>query len=198
MKFQNPPPGATLLNDSEGLIPKHITNRKELNEYEQMNILKATRKLTTMRHRKLDWLNIQFIKQVHKEMFDETWEWAGHFRKIETNFGLSPYQISSEIKKLCDDINYWKIESHKDAIEYAVKFHHRLTLIHPFNDGNGRHARLIANLYLYYNDYSFLPWGACPLNKNDLARNKYLAALRDADRGKLDGLIDFAKVELKE
>ncbi|MBI2609015.1 MAG: mobile mystery protein B [Deltaproteobacteria bacterium] len=197
MKFQNPP-GATPLNDTEGLIPKHITTQEELNEYEQNNILKATRKLMISRYRKKEWLNIQLIKHVHKEMFSETWEWAGEFRKIETNMGLPPYQISSEIKKLCDDINVWPIEPEKQVIENAVKLHHRLTHIHPFKNGNGRHARLMANLYLYNHHLSLLPWGACPLNKKDATRKKYLIALKEADKGEFNKLIQFAKSEFRE
>lgn len=196
MKFQNPP-GATPLNDTEGLIPKHITTQEDINEYEQNNILRAIKKLMASRYRKERWLNSSFIKQVHKEMFGETWEWAGEFRKIETNIGLPPYQISSEIKKLCDDINFWPIESEKKAIENAVKFHYRLTHIHPFKNGNGRHARFMANLYLYNHHFSLLPWGACPLNKNDATRKKYLTALKEADQGKLDKLIQFAESKFK-
>lgn len=42
MKFENPK-GSTLLDpdEADGLIPKHITTQHELNEWEQLNILKA-------------------------------------------------------------------------------------------------------------------------------------------------------------
>lgn len=71
--------------------------------------------------------------------------------------------------------------------------HHKLTLIHPFPNGNGRHARLLANIFMYSHEYSLLPWGACPLQKQDMARKKYLAALKKADQGKIEELLQFAE-----
>lgn len=192
MKFKQPI-GATSLSDASGLIPKHITTQEELNEWEQRNVLKASREfLTSLRHRK-EWLNPKFIKTVHFEMFNETWEWAGHFRKSNMNIGAPWYQIDEEIKKLCDDIKIWPCVTEKEIKESAIRLHHHLTVIHPFPDGNGRHARLMANIFLYYYKYPIFLWGNCPLYKKDLARKEYLKALKEADRGDLFALIKFAE-----
>lgn len=193
MKFTYPV-GSTPLNDSSGLIPKHIHTQEELNEWEQQNVLKATRRfLSRSRRRKEDWLNIDFIKKVHFEMFKETWEWAGEFRKSNLNIGVAWHQIPTEIKKLCEDVTIWEKTSHDETISCAVRLHHRLTWIHPFANGNGRHARLIANIFMHYHDYPSLPWGECPLNKEDAVRKKYLAALKEADHGNIAQLMEFAQ-----
>lgn len=186
--------GETPLHDYSGLIPKHILTQEELNEWEQENVLKATQKfLIGPRTRKSGWLNAGFIKKVHFEMFKETWQWAGEFRTSNLNIGVPWHQISIEIKKLCDDFNVWKKNSTDQLILNAVTLHHRLTWIHPFANGNGRHARLMANLLLYYEKNPILSWGKCPLNKRETARKKYLAALKEADRGNITPLIEFAK-----
>ena len=58
------------------------------------------------------------------------------------------YQISTSLKDLCDDACSW-IELQEEAPdEMAIRFHHRLVSIHPFPDGNGRHARLMTDILL--------------------------------------------------
>lgn len=196
MKFKQPH-GATPLNDTSGLIPKHITTFEELSEWEQSNILKAKdRFLKRSRQHKSEWLDPAFIKEVHHEMFNETWEWAGKFRTSDANLGISWHKIPIEIKKLCDDIQVWPKSTDAETKICAVTLHYRLTVIHPFLNGNGRHARLIADIFMCHHDYPIFPWGACPLHKSDLARQKYLSALKEADQGKMEKLIQFAESTL--
>ena len=84
MKFTYPL-GATPLNHAEAvqLIPQHITNQQELNEWEQANIIIAEKWLFSRKHR--DLLSINFLQKLHKKMFDKVWVWAGSFRKYQTN-----------------------------------------------------------------------------------------------------------------
>lgn len=86
--------------------------------------------------------------------------------------------------------------SYAEAKISAVTLHYRLIVIHPFLNGNGRHARFLADIFMCYHDYSILPWGAYPLHKSDLARQKYLSALKEADHGNMEKLIQFAESTL--
>ena len=76
-----------------------------------------------------------------------------------------------------------------------MRFHHQLVLIHAFPNGNGRHARLMADLLILRLGRPRLTWGSgsVTLNPVDAIREKYLAALRAADQGQIDGLIEFAR-----
>ncbi len=77
----------------------------------------------------------------------------------------------------------------------AVRFHHQLVWIHAFPNGNGRHARLMADLLAMSLGRPRLTWGggeAFITTVGDL-RQKYLAALRAADQGQLNDLIAFAR-----
>lgn len=75
---------------------------------------------------------------------------------------------------------------HRDVnpVTRAAFAHHRLTQIHPFEDGNGRTARLVATLELARGELLSLV-----VSRGD--RNRYLASLRAADNGDLSALIDF-------
>ncbi len=77
-------------------------------------------------------------------------------------------------------------------IELAVRFHHRLVAIHPFPNGNGRHSRFAAELLLADLNGSGLTWGGGELASASELRSEYMAALRLADRGEYDSLIEFA------
>lgn len=79
-------------------------------------------------------------------------------------------------------------------MEAALRFHHRLTVIHPFPNGNGRHARIMADALLQ-KVYGMPPidWaGGQNLQNNSDRRTNYINALRAADRGEFGLLFDFA------
>jgi fido (protein-threonine AMPylation protein) len=82
-------PGATPidLDEAKGLIPAHLTLQRELNEYEETNILEATAWLFT--RRRGDPLDERFIHAVHGRMFNQTWKWAGKSRRTDKNIGVS-------------------------------------------------------------------------------------------------------------
>ena len=99
------PPGATPLDPDEiaGLIPGHIATQGELNEWEQQNIQHGD-DWARKQHKEI--LNEAFVRQLHKQMFGETWRWAGEFRKSDKNIGVHWLQIGVELKKLLDDAHY--------------------------------------------------------------------------------------------
>jgi len=144
----NYPEGATPLdpNEIEGLLLTHITTRAELDRWEQDNINEALAWLEQRQPK--DVLNEHFMRQLHKRMLDNVWKWAGDLRKTEKNLGVPWYRISIEIKQLCDDTQFWIEHKTFTEDEIAARFHHRLVSIHLFANGNGRHARLMADILL--------------------------------------------------
>ncbi len=79
--------------------------------------------------------------------------------------------------------------------EIAVRFHHQLVFeIHAFPNGNGRHARLIADILAVKHGHPEFSWGRAILVPAGVAREAYLAALRalDADDKNIRPLVDFA------
>jgi Fic-DOC domain mobile mystery protein B len=188
------PEGATPLSDDElqGLIPGHIVACGQLNAWEALNIDKALRWLN--RAKLGDILSEPFVRQLHKKMFADTWKWAGHYRQTQKNLGVKVWQIQDEVPKLCGDARYWIEQRTFPPDEIAVRFHHKLVWIHPFPNGNGRHARVMADLLSKrVLDRPPFTWGGASLEKAGEMRKKYLEALHEADHHEFGPLLNFAR-----
>ena len=193
MKFTYPE-GATPLDPSEaeGLRLTHITTRGELDRWEQDNILEAIVWLDATKPTKI--LNETFIRKLHQKMFCNIWNWAGSFRRSDKNLGGPWHQIPIELKKLCDDARLWIEIRSEPPDELAVCFHHRLVSIHPFPNGNGRHARLMTDLLLEnLLKRPRFTWGSHDLSKANIVRSKYISALHAADKLDFQPLLDFVR-----
>jgi len=187
------PPDATPLDPDEaaGLTPAHISNHRQLNEWEAANILKAEAWLRTRRRK--DILTLEFVRLMHKRMFDETWKWAGMFRTTEKNIGIDPAHIASRTRDLCEDVKAQLAHQTLPLDEIAARFHHRLVSIHPFSNGNGRHARLMADLLLTRNGAPRFIWGEDNLVTDNEVRRRYIAALKAADARDYAPLLRFVR-----
>lgn len=174
--------GQTPLDDISGLLVK-VKTRQELNDLEFKNSNKAYKKYFLQKlSKKSAPFTYEWLKQVHQEMFGEVWRWAGIPRDVDLNRGVPKEKIGAEIHKLLYDLNQWESQS-VQPLEIAVKIHHRLALIHPFNNGNGRWARMISNLYLHQKRLHVFQWPNDPVFIKNNFRPKYLEALKKADRG---------------
>lgn len=176
--------------EREGLIPSYITLRRELNQAEQENILAAEEWAFARRR---DVLSEQALKALHKRMFGRVWRWAGAFRQTERNIGVAPHQIAIELRKLLEDCRYWIDRNTYSPDEIAARFHHRLVWIHPFPNGNGRHARLATDLLLVSLGQQRFTWGRANLVDAGQTRQAYVAALRAADAKDIQPLLEFVR-----
>ena len=186
------PPGATPLDAEElaCLIPKHITTQGELNEWEQLNILHGE---AWARDQRKDILDEAFVRQLHEKMFGETWNWAGTFRKSDKNIGVDWHHIGVRLRDLLNDVRYQIEYGTYPPDEIAARFHHRLVFIHPFPNGNGRHARMMADLLVQKLGQSRFTWGSKSLTETTETRDHYITALRAADNGDYQPLLVFIR-----
>jgi Fic-DOC domain mobile mystery protein B len=184
------PEGATPLDEdeSEGLIPEHITTREELNEWEHANI--GVAEIWAFARKRADILSPDFVRELHNKMFDETWTWAGQYRRTGKNIGVPAYEIPTQVRNACDDAAFWIENRSYPLPEIAARYHHRLVYVHPFPNGNGRHARLSADILLHNADMRRLRWGG-NLERESDARQAYLQALRAADGGNFIPLLSY-------
>lgn len=187
------PIGATPLDpdEAEGLIPAHITTQADLNAWEQANIIEGER--WAARQKKRDILDEGFVRELHRRMFDKTWRWAGTFRNSNKNIGVDWPQIAIQLRNLLDDTRYQLEYATYPPDELALRFHHRMVSIHPFPNGNGRHARLMADLLIQKLGQARFTWGSSNLVDEGETRCQYIDALRAADRHDLALLLVFAR-----
>ncbi len=180
-------------NEIHGLKIKTISTQSELDEFEQLNIEKAVAWSMESRFKKEKILTEKFIKNLHKKMFGEVWKWAGEFRKTEKNLGIEWNRIGLEVKKLIDDSNYWIENEIYSPVEIALRFKHRIVSIHCFPNGNGRHSRMLADIIIdsIFKEKLFT-WHQSNMVKPDKTRQKYIQSLKEADKGNIKPLIQFA------
>lgn len=189
--------GATLLTVEErvGLIPAYITYRHELNAAEQINIAKAQAGLLRRRRQPTpaELIDEAHIKRLHRQMFADVWRWAGQYRRSDKNIGVQWMQVPVEMRNLIEDASTWLEHRVYADDELAVRFHHRLVLIHPFANGNGRLSRMVADLLIAALGGDRFSWGSADLAGAAEARNRYIAALQHADAHAIAPLLAFAR-----
>jgi len=116
---------------------------------------------------------------------------AGHYRTGQVFISGTEYvppeaaEVPRQMATLIDELNEKKEALH--LVELAAYAHRRLVDIHPFQDGNGRMARLLMNLVLVNKGY-------CVVSIPPVLRHEYITALQQAQRAKNPS--DAAFVEL--
>ena len=191
----NEPDDATPLapEEREGLRQAWITLRSERNAAEQDNIVNGATWARRPRQVRRELLNDGFARTVHQRMFGDVWSWAGTYRLTERNIGVEAHRIANDTIMMFDDMRYWRDNNTLPADELAVRLHHRLVYIHPFPNGNGRHARLMADLLIKRLGREPFSWGGGTLHDVGELRTAYVEALRAADNHDIEPLLAFAR-----
>ncbi|WP_307108412.1 Fic family protein [Rhodococcus sp. SORGH_AS_0303] len=116
---------------------------------------------------------------------------AGRYKLYPNEIGgsdhkpLEPFVVPQAMQELSD---WWSTGTGNTVLDATV-VHAWITHIHPFEDGNGRMARILANLTLVQDGYP--PF----LLRSESDRNQYYKALALSDNGELLPLFDmFIKV----
>jgi Fic-DOC domain mobile mystery protein B len=188
--------GQTPLDEEErdGLLIDGITTRADLDEFEQQNIEKAVEWTMQRRYKAEKVFTQEFACELHRRMFGDVWKWAGQFRRSNKNLGCEWHKVGIALKQLNGDAAYWLQQQTCSAEELAVRYKHALASIHCFSNGNGRHSRLMGDIIVshIFNQPVFT-WGAAGLREKNDARVNYLKALKQADAGQLNRLVEFAR-----
>jgi len=196
MTDETQPAGATPGDDTSGLILVHLTTRAARNAVETEAISLAYDKYVfeaRRKKRRTQWLTDDFIRRVHGDMFSSIWEWAGQYRMDKLTVGVDPHLIPEQIRLLCDDFLFWdSLTSKMPVLEVAARLQNRLTKIHPFRNGNGRHARLITDIFFHSRQHPLPQWPEIDLMpQGHEVRAQYISAMKTADQGDFSALIQF-------
>ncbi|AMV71526.1 toxin, Fic family [Desulfuromonas sp. DDH964] len=188
------PAGATPIDpdEAQGLLLPHIRTREELDRWEQENISEAED--AVLRRKQKDILTEKYARDLHKRMFGNVWRWAGDFRRSQKNIGIEWMQVPVALRQLFQEVNGWLEYQSYPPDEIAARFHHRLVAIHAFANGNGRHARLMADVLLVHLlGQKRFSWGQENLTNAGECRRRYIEALQAADRHDYGPLLVFVR-----
>ena len=185
-------PGQTELDwdEIDGLIPD-LDTRQELDEFELENIGEAERWVYSQNWTTERLLTISALTRLHKRMFGRVWAWAGHFRRTEKNIGVPPSRIAIQLRQVVDDVFYWVEHQTYSWAEILARFHHGLVFVHPFPNGNGRHARLATEALCLALDVSLPAWTDVSLTIDGAGGDRYISALQNADNGDFAPLLEY-------
>lgn len=108
---------------------------------------------------------------------------------VETSTGAIHYYASPEETpaRMGDLMQWYRAEAEKAELHpliLAATFHYQFVSIHPFDDGNGRMARLLMNLLLMQSGY-------VPVIVRTENKSEYLLALEKADDDDLGAFISL-------
>lgn len=193
------PPDTTPFDQDEadGLLLGWIATRADLNAAEAAGISAGT-SWALGRHLVPEAIcDSRFLHELHRHMFGGVWKWAGQYRRSDKSIGIDWRMIATAVEELLADCRAWLASSAPSRWsddEIAVRLHHRLVAIHLFPNGNGRHARLVADLLVQSLGGAPFTWGGrMELSDAGETRARYIAALQSADAGDIEPLMKFAR-----
>jgi cell filamentation protein len=94
------------------------------------------------------------IREMHKLWLSDIYAWAGQYRSVNVTKGSFTFAAASQIPRLMRELEGGPLREFTPCLIGAAEeqaralaiVHAELVLIHPFRDGNGRCARLLAVL----------------------------------------------------
>jgi Fic-DOC domain mobile mystery protein B len=183
---------ARLTSDERASLIPSLSTRSQLEEIENLSIHGA--RVWAMRAQNLsraDLLTEAFCSELHRRMFGAIWRRAGKYRAAGSA-GWEPGRIAEGVRLFLDDADGWLKYSTYSAHGAAVRLHHRLAAVRPWTRGNGRHARLMADVVVASQAEPPLTWGSLASDAGS-ARVRYITAMRAADAGDMTPLLEFAR-----
>ncbi len=188
MKYKSP--------DSQGdILPNLLgyTSVKEINESEFEGFLKAEIYFTENLAEKAKF-NKAYILKVHKMALGHLYSFAGKLRDVNLSKGGFPFAAAkflpetmsafdSEILRQLPD----QYKNREALIKDIAVVHGELLFIHPFREGNGRTARMLANLMSRKAGYEGLLFEK--VDKKEF--EKYVVAVQSCAKKDYNKMIEF-------
>jgi Fic-DOC domain mobile mystery protein B len=177
------------------LVPTWVTSLDELLLREYVNISEAREWAFRSASRKhsLALFGAAFLTDLHNRMYTGIWAWAGQLRRTDDAEGVRWPTIAIELNDLAGEARFWSERRIYQPDDLALRFHHRVLRIRPWEGGNGTHARLTADTIAVSLHRPPFTWGLDPNRSPVESRDAYHAALRAADGGDFRQLREFAR-----
>jgi len=141
---------------SRGRVLKNklgIKSKREMDKIEAREQIRALEELSGIYYREHRFTAAD-ICRIHKIWIGPVYEWAGQYRQVNITKGNFTFAAARQIPRLMAELEkgYLKkytpcfFQSEADIAKAIAVVHTELVLIHPFREGNGRTARMLATL----------------------------------------------------
>ena len=159
-----------------------IKSKKDMDQIEAIALKQTEDKLfRTATYGKDHAFSTKDICRIHEIWLGNIYEWAGRYRQVELSTGEFKFASAKYIPNLMQEFEKNFLHQHTPCItssrdrvvEALAEVHVELVLIHPFREGNGRVARILATLMALQADFP-------PLNFRPIEgekRDEYIAAI---------------------
>ena len=178
--------------DPSDIRDRSIKTRRQLNAAEAENIRKAVVKYFAARPgpRRAPF-DYGWFCRLHAEMFGDVLLSAGQPRTRPLNLGVDWRQVPSMMMELAATLASWREHQTYGLLEQAARLHYHAVHIHPFLNGNGRWARMLANIWLRRHSGKVVRWPETLLGEVSPVRGEYISHLQAADEGDFGPLLEF-------
>ncbi len=149
-------PEAQFEPGSHGRVLKNLLGIKTKREMDLVEAIALKRTVRTLA--KTYGRNHRFtasdICKIHKAWLGEIYPWAGKYRQVNVTRDDFTFAAAAQIPALMKELEHGPLrnytpcnsESRDRVIQALAEVHVELILIHPFREGNGRTARILATL----------------------------------------------------
>ena len=140
--------------------------------------------------------DISHYKAIHRYLFEDIYEWAGKFRKINISKKGTKFADYTELEDLCSKcferlqkLNFFRDFSFNDFVENIVDLYCSLNYLHPFREANGRTERVFINQLINFCGYS--------ISFSEIDSDFLMIATIQAAQGVTDNLTEIFKTYIK-
>lgn len=149
-------PGTTVLRNAKGL-----TDQDQLNQYEYFRTAVREQEIRSGSVPIDRTFDASHLKALHRHLFQDVYEWAGHYRDVPMQKDRLPFADPSRIDTYLDDAAYivghvqWNEIERTDFVDKAAGVYAHINTAHPFREGNGRAAKLFMSQLAEPTSYDF-------------------------------------------
>lgn len=131
----------------------HITSKREMDRLEGREQVRALEELAAAYDKDHRFTGAD-VCRIHKIWLGRMYSWAGHYRQVNVKKGEFAFAAAAHIPRLMAELEQGPLARHTPCRSAGVahlaaalaEVHVELVLIHPFREGNGRVARILAVL----------------------------------------------------
>jgi cell filamentation protein len=160
-----------------------ITSVRKMEDAEMVAYIKADVALIE-KYSEDHTFKVEDINHINSVFLGEIYDWAGKFRNVNVSKGGFPFFSAKVIPAAMLELERKVLSVHspcrpgnpEDIARHIAEVHAELLLIHPYREGNGRTARLLATLMAYQADLPGLDFGF--IGSRGKTFNQYVAAIQ--------------------